>query len=316
MAKQKSEGRDAFDAMLRDYRGNRNVHYVETDGSHRPWPELLPEAKLGYLARDAAIAGATPEHFVQAAREFLGDLPPAVREAAALRVALDGARELHAVAALLPPDNYYSDLAGRPLVEQLEEYLGEMQPKPDTVRQMLDNVEAVTKARFYADPEPVSGPVEMFPMPEGKPGGEPFAELSHGEKWQVLGDYTPGDYYEQRGVTAAQANRIFHNVVDGKPREQWLEGTGLDGRPAAAPKTRGEEMEPPRTLGDGLAERGGPSGGTRQRVGAAEGQRTRPGAGALGDSRRARLRRRPSPQLFRRGPRVWSGMPQPGRRKS
>src|SRR6266852_3913577 len=49
---------------------------------------------------------------------------------------------------------------------------------PQTVHRMLEEVEAVTKARFYQDPEPFASPIEMFRMPAGKPGGEDFATLS------------------------------------------------------------------------------------------------------------------------------------------
>jgi hypothetical protein len=100
-------------------------------------------------------------------------------------------------------------------------------PDPRTIRQMLKEVEAVTKSRFHADPDPVAGPVEMFRMPDGKKGGDPFAALSVGEKIQVLGDYTRWHDYEERGVSSTQMDQVFRNVIDGKPREQWLEGTGL-----------------------------------------------------------------------------------------
>jgi hypothetical protein len=105
-----------------------------------------------------------------------------------------------------------------------------MPRKPDreTIRQMLDDVEAVTKSRFYEDPDPIASPIEMFRMPDGKPGGETFAELSVREKRQVLGDYTRWQDYEERGVSFEQMDQVFWNVIQGKPREQWLEGSGLD----------------------------------------------------------------------------------------
>src|SRR5262249_21788296 len=101
--------------------------------------------------------------------------------------------------------------------------------KPDlqTIRQMLDDVEGITKSRFYPDPDPIASPIEMFRMPDGKPGGEPFANLSAREKLQVLSDYTPYGLYHERGVTFEQLDQVFHSVVAGKPRKQWLEGTTL-----------------------------------------------------------------------------------------
>lgn len=120
----KKPKQDSFDAMLNDYRGNDSWHFEEMDGTHRTWPELSPEGKLAYLARDAAFAGASAERFAQAAREFLGDLPPVGREEAALQLALHNQRELHAVERLLPPEDFrHGDLAGTPLIERLNEFL-------------------------------------------------------------------------------------------------------------------------------------------------------------------------------------------------
>jgi hypothetical protein len=98
---------------------------------------------------------------------------------------------------------------------------------------MLDDIEAVTKSRFYEDPDPIASPVEMFRMPKGKRGGEPFAALSTREKAQVLGDYTRWSEYEKHGVSFEQLDQVFLNVINGKPRGQWLEGSGLDGRSMA-----------------------------------------------------------------------------------
>ena len=96
-----------------------------------------------------------------------------------------------------------------------------------TVRTMLDDVEAVTKGRFYEDPEPIASPVEMFLIRDGRPGGETFTQLSNREKWQVLGDYTRWHDYEERGISFEQLDQVFSNVIEGKPRGQWLDGTGL-----------------------------------------------------------------------------------------
>lgn len=105
-----------------------------------------------------------------------------------------------------------------------------MPQKPDEklIREVLDDVQAITKSRFYEDPDPVASPVEMFRMPEGQEGGEPFSKLSVREKVQVLGDYTNWHDYEERGITFEQMEQVFWNVVQGKPRELWMEGTGLD----------------------------------------------------------------------------------------
>ncbi len=115
-------------------------------------------------------------------------------------------------------------------------------PDRATIRQMLDSVEAVTKGRFYEDPNPVASPVEMFLIRDGRPGGEPFAELSVREKVQVLWDYTPS--YEERGIRLEQMEQVFRNIILGdKPRAQWLDGAGLNGQPAVAPPTMQELSE-------------------------------------------------------------------------
>src|SRR6266567_2069646 len=100
-------------------------------------------------------------------------------------------------------------------------------PTRKTIRQMLEDVEAVTRGRFYPDPNPIASPVEMFLIRDGRPGGETFDQLSGKEKWQVLGDYTRWHDHEENGISFQQMDQIFSNVIESKPRAQWLDGTGL-----------------------------------------------------------------------------------------
>jgi hypothetical protein len=122
---------------------------------------------------------------------------------------------------------------------------------------MLDNVETVTKSRFFEDPQPIASPVEMFLVRDGRPG-EPFADLSAREKLQVLDYYTDWAGFEERGVTFEQVDQVFLNVINGKPRDQWLDGTcltleeppawddrGLDHRPAEKKDGHGNRKRPP-----------------------------------------------------------------------
>jgi hypothetical protein len=123
-------------------------------------------------------------------------------------------------------------------------------PDPDerSIHRMLDDVEAVTKSRFYHDPEPFMSPIEVFRMQDGKRGGEPFASLSNREKWQVLGDYSGWTEHEKRGIDLSQMDKVFANVINGKPKEQWLEGTGLSLSPdpkAVAAKLRAATPKQP-----------------------------------------------------------------------
>ena len=119
-------------------------------------------------------------------------------------------------------------------------------PVQQAVRRMLDDVEAVTRSRFYEDPNPVAGPVEMFRAGEGTPVGEPFAALSAREQVQVRGDYTDWQSHKGHGITDEQLDRVFANVIEGKPRGKWLDGTGLtepqqQQQPA---RTRVRQIEP------------------------------------------------------------------------
>jgi hypothetical protein len=105
-------------------------------------------------------------------------------------------------------------------------------PKQETVQQMLDDIESVTKSRFYEDPDPIASPIDMFRMPEGEPGGESFDKLTLPEMFQVLGDYVPWDGYLREGVTEEQVNQIFQNIIDELPHSRWLENTGLSVEPS------------------------------------------------------------------------------------
>jgi hypothetical protein len=114
-------------------------------------------------------------------------------------------------------------------------------PEPKAILQMLDDVEAVTKSTYYADPEPIASPIEMFRLPAGA-GGEPFSSLSRREKWQVLEDYTHWQDYEKQGIGFGPLDQVFGNVIDGKPREQWMEGTGLVLPAERTPKSTLEKL--------------------------------------------------------------------------
>jgi hypothetical protein len=67
----------------------------------------------------------------------------------------------------------------------------------------------------------------MFRMPDGKPGGEAFADLSAREQVQVLEYYSHWPQGEEQGISYDQMEHVFANVIAGKPRDRWLEGTGL-----------------------------------------------------------------------------------------
>jgi hypothetical protein len=64
-------------------------------------------------------------------------------------------------------------------------------------------------------------------VPGGKRRGEPFAELPMAQKTQVFSDYLDLDKYEDAGISYRQINQVLWNLIEGKPRAEWLDGTGL-----------------------------------------------------------------------------------------
>jgi hypothetical protein len=100
-----------------------NHVFEEMDGDRLPWDDLSAAAKLQYIVRDAVIADVRFEAFAQVARDTIADVGEA-----ALRVVLEGQKELHAIAKLFPDD-------GRT----------ESPPLVDQVKDMLDYVSALEK---------------------------------------------------------------------------------------------------------------------------------------------------------------------------
>ncbi|HJT78701.1 MAG TPA: hypothetical protein VJ739_15970 [Gemmataceae bacterium] len=104
---------------------DRNGSYLmeDADGEYRSWQELSPDGRLRQIASSAAYYDVPFEPFAEAVREALGELPPAAREQVALRLALQGERELRALEKLLPDDGRLEPPP--PLVERFQEMLRE-----------------------------------------------------------------------------------------------------------------------------------------------------------------------------------------------
>jgi hypothetical protein len=123
----KNQKRDGFDTLLADHKASSH-YFEEADGSGlRLWSELSAEGKLSYIASDAALYDVPFERFAAAVRNVLGEVSPAAREEAALRLALRNEQELHAVAQLLPPDER---LEGTPLPERVQDALADAAARP------------------------------------------------------------------------------------------------------------------------------------------------------------------------------------------
>jgi hypothetical protein len=107
---------EGFKAMVEDSKHSPdNRLFEEMDGDRLPWAKLSATAKLGYIARDAALSDVGFEPFAEMVKDTIGDAVEA-----ALRVVLDGQKELHAIAKLLPHDGR---IEPAPLVEQVTEIL-------------------------------------------------------------------------------------------------------------------------------------------------------------------------------------------------
>lgn len=106
----------SFKAMVGDMKNSPDNHvFDEMDGDRLPWVDLSAAAKLQYIARDAVISDVSFEPFAQVVKDTIGDVGEA-----ALRVVLDGQKELHAIAELFPDDGRTEST---PLVEQVKEML-------------------------------------------------------------------------------------------------------------------------------------------------------------------------------------------------
>ena len=90
-------------------------HFVDVNGDWRPWDDLSATARLEYIALDAARNDVPYAAFAQVVKETIGDVGEA-----ALRVVLDGQKELHAIAKLFPDDGRTESTL---LVEQVKDLL-------------------------------------------------------------------------------------------------------------------------------------------------------------------------------------------------
>jgi hypothetical protein len=144
------------------------------NGDWRPWDDLSAAAKLQYIARDAVGCDVPFGPFAEVVKNTIGD-----RVDAALRVVLDGQKELHAIAELFPDDGR---TVRPPLVEQ--------------VKDMLDYawaLETQEKARTPIAELKDRGQLENLPSREGKPTTDDERKLAWMETIRRLdAAYTAG----------------------------------------------------------------------------------------------------------------------------
>lgn len=105
-----------FKASVESMKNSPDNHvFEEMDGDRQSWADLSAPAKLQYIVLDAARHDVPFEPFAQVVKDTIGDAGEA-----ALRVVLDGQKELHAIAKLFPDDGR---IEPTPLVEQVKEML-------------------------------------------------------------------------------------------------------------------------------------------------------------------------------------------------
>lgn len=270
----------AFKASVEDMRNSPDNHvFEEMDGDRVPWDKLSAAAKLQYIVGDAARTEAPFKAFAEVARDVIGD-----DSEAALRIVLEGQKELHGIAKLLPDDVRTEPT---PLVEQVKEVLDyvaileqehfgdqeaqEKERKQDTDRR-LEGAEALrdilrgdhSMPQDLGLPERDGGATRVDILKPDDPAwaelmadikavvssrpedGFAFTSLHRTEQWDFF--TTSGFYgpYRDRGMTDTQITRIIRNAIDGQPQEKWLEGVFDSGRetPAFADILNGSGKEP------------------------------------------------------------------------
>lgn len=106
----------SFKAMVGDMKNSPdNYHFEEMNGDHLPWDDLSAAAKLQYIVRDAVISDVAFDPFAEVVKNTIGD-----GVEAALRVVLEGQKELHAIAELFPDDGRTESM---PLVDRVKDIL-------------------------------------------------------------------------------------------------------------------------------------------------------------------------------------------------
>lgn len=121
----------SFRAMAEDSKNSPNNHvFEEMDGNRLPWADLSATAKLQYIARDAALSDVGFETFAEVVKDTIGDVGEA-----ALRVVLDGQKELHAIAKLFPDDGRTEPTPLVKLVKEILDYASALERQEAERRQ-------------------------------------------------------------------------------------------------------------------------------------------------------------------------------------
>jgi hypothetical protein len=157
----------SFKAMVEDSRNSpSNYYFDEMAGESRPWAELSPAAKLNYIVSYAAHSDVGFQPFAEMVKDTIGDAGEA-----ALRVVLDGRKELHAIGKLFPDDGRTEPT---PLVEQVKEVLD--------YASALETQEKERRGGREKLLEGISNVLDGKPPERWLEGARAFHDILHGER--------------------------------------------------------------------------------------------------------------------------------------
>jgi hypothetical protein len=175
----------SFKAMVRDMEVSPGNHvFEEMNGDRLPWDDLSAAAKLLYIARDAVISDVPFEQFAQVVKDTIGDVGEA-----ALRVLLDGQKELHAIAELFPDDGRTEPTPLVELVKEMMDYASDLEMQEWERRQgrekPLEGIEgAKAPEDILREERPLPGEVKL----QQQRGLETDKEAGVREYWEANPD--------------------------------------------------------------------------------------------------------------------------------
>ena len=205
-----------------------NHLFDEMDGSRLSWGELSAAAKLQYIAGDATRTEVSFKAFAEVARDVIGE-----DMEAALRIVLEGQKELHAIAKLFPDDGRTEPT---PVVEQVKDSLAyiadqETQERREGREKLFKRISSVLDGKPLESSSPHFLTLRDL-LRDDKPPEEEYEEILTGDKFKAL-------MKEVREDEAAGKREDAHWY--GKDTIQKL----LDGttKTPAAEKSKDEEIE-------------------------------------------------------------------------
>ena len=174
----------AFKISVENRRNSPDNHFFdEMDGSSRNWEELSAAAKLQYIAADATRTEVSFKAFAEVARDVIGD-----DIEAALRIVLEGQKELHAIAKLFPDDGRTEPT---PLVEQVKDVAclhrgpGDAGKRREGREKLFERISSVLDGKPLEPSSPHFLTLRDL-LRDDKPPEEEYEEILTGDKFKAL----------------------------------------------------------------------------------------------------------------------------------